>query len=127
MTRAVLFDVDGVLVHGYRARPERQIRWDENLLADLGVDPERFRAEFICNIFIKKVIIGQMPLIEALERVLPSLGYNGSAMHFVSYWLSHDSNVNQRLLDVVRRLKQVNDEGSTSPPTRTTCAPSGSG
>ncbi|MDF2983165.1 MAG: hypothetical protein K0Q69_2937, partial [Devosia sp.] len=29
--RTVLFDVDGVLVHGYHARPEKQIRWDENL------------------------------------------------------------------------------------------------
>ena len=40
MTRALVFDVDGVLVHGYHARPERQRRWDENLLADLssGVD-----------------------------------------------------------------------------------------
>ena len=41
MTRAVLFDVDGVLVHGYHARPELQLRWDENLLEDLGIDPEQ--------------------------------------------------------------------------------------
>ncbi|MDP1639873.1 MAG: HAD-IA family hydrolase [Hyphomicrobium sp.] len=109
MTRAVFFDADGVLVHGYHARPERRIRWDENLLNDLGVDPERFRTEFIFDIFIKKVIIGQMPLVEALDRVLPSLGYKGSAMNFVSYWLSHDSNVNQPLLDTIRRLRQAND------------------
>ena len=109
MTRAVFFDVDGVLVHGYHARPERQIRWDESLLADLGVDPERFRTEFIYDIFIKQVIIGQMPLIEALDRVLPSLGYAGSAMNFASYWLSHDSNVNQPLLEAIKRLRQAQD------------------
>ena len=43
MTRALVFDVDGVLVHGYHAKPERTRRWDENLLADLGVDPDQFR------------------------------------------------------------------------------------
>jgi putative hydrolase of the HAD superfamily len=105
MTRALVFDVDGVLVHGYHARADLQQRWDENLLADLGVDPERFRTEFIYDIFIKKVVIGQMPLIEALDRRLPGLGFKGSSMVFAQYWLSHDSRVNTELLDAVRRLK----------------------
>lgn len=105
MTRALLFDVDGVLIHGYHARPELQQRWDENLLTDLGVDPERFRTEFIYDIFIKKVVIGQMPLIEALDRRLPGLGFKGSSMAFAQYWLSHDSRVNTELLDAIRRLK----------------------
>ena len=33
--RTLLFDVDGVLIHGYHARPEKQVRWNENLLAAL--------------------------------------------------------------------------------------------
>jgi putative hydrolase of the HAD superfamily len=68
MTRAVFFDVDGVLVHGYHANPARVRAWDTNLLADTGVDPERFRHEFIFDIFVKKVIIGEMALVDALER-----------------------------------------------------------
>lgn len=107
MTRTVLFDVDGVLINGYHARPEKHVRWNENLLADLGVDPDRFNAEFIYDVFVKKVIVGQMSLLEALERTLPGLGYRGPAMAFVGYWLSHDSNVNEPMLDVVRRLKQA--------------------
>ena len=74
MTRAVFFDVDGVLVHGYHARPELQRHWDANLLDDLGIDRERFRNEFIFDIFIKRVVIGETSLIEALDRRLPSLG-----------------------------------------------------
>jgi putative hydrolase of the HAD superfamily len=105
LTRVVLFDVDGVLVHGYHAKPEKQIRWDENLLADLGVDPQRFKDEFIYDVFVKKVIVGQMSLLEALDRTLPRLGYRGPAMAFAGYWLSHDSHVNQPLLEVVRKLK----------------------
>ncbi|HLV83229.1 MAG TPA: haloacid dehalogenase, partial [Devosia sp.] len=82
MTRAVFFDVDGVLIDGMHARPERSRRWDATLLADMGVDPERFTQEFIFDVFVKKVSIGQMSVIDALERYLPSLGYKGSAMVF---------------------------------------------
>lgn len=109
MTRAVLFDVDGVLIHGYHANPARVRAWDANLLADTGVDAERFRHEFIFDIFIKKVIIGEMALIDALERRLPALGYKGSPMAFAHYWLTQDSVLNQPLLDVVRRLKARTD------------------
>ena len=109
MTRAVFFDVDGVLVHGYHARPELQRHWDANLLTDLGVDPERFRSEFIFDIFVKKVVTGEMSLVEALDRRLPSFGYRGSPMVFVHYWLSHDSALNQPLLGIVRKLKVRND------------------
>ncbi|QQR34724.1 HAD-IA family hydrolase [Devosia oryziradicis] len=105
MTRAVLFDVDGVLVHGYHTNPARVRAWDATLLADTGVDPERFRQEFIFDIFIKRVIIGQMSLIDALERRLPGLGYRGSPMAFAQYWLRKDSVLNEPLLDVVRQLR----------------------
>lgn len=109
MTRAVLFDVDGVLIHGYHANPARIRAWDATMLADTGVDPERFRQEFTFDIFMKRVIVGQMSLIDALERRLPSLGYKGSPMAFARYWLSKDSVLNQELLDVVRRLKERSD------------------
>ena len=109
MTRAVVFDVDGVLVHGYHSRPELQRRWDENLLADLGVDPDRFREEFIFDIFIKKVIVGKTALVDALDRRLPALGYKGSSMAFAHYWLSHDSQIDPLLLDDIRRLKARDD------------------
>lgn len=109
MTRALVFDVDGVLVHGYHARPELQRRWDENLLADLGVDPDRFRDEFIFDIFVKKVVIGQTALISALDRRLPALGFKGSSMEFAQYWLSHDSQLNEPLLEDLRQLKPSAD------------------
>lgn len=106
MTRAVLFDVDGVLVHGYHGRPEQlQQRWDEHLLEDLGIDPERFKNEFIFDVFIKKVLIGQVGLIEALDRVLPQLGYKGPTQRVVSYWLENDSRLDVQLVEVARKLK----------------------
>lgn len=109
MTRAVIFDVDGVLIDGIHARPELARRWDANLLADMGVDPERFTREFIFDVFVKKVSIGQMSVIEALERHLPGLGYKGSPMVFHHYWLTQDSVLNQPLLDQVRALRARSD------------------
>lgn len=105
----MFLDVDGVLVHGYHTRPELQHPWDATLLADLGVDPDRFRQEFIFDIFIKKVIIGEMALVDALERRLPSFGYKGSPVGFAHYWLTHDSKLNLPLLDLVRQIRQQSD------------------
>lgn len=109
MTRTVLFDVDGVLIHGYHSNPEKVVPWDKDLRADMGVDPDAFRKEFIFDIFVKKVIIGQMSLLDALDRTLPRLGYRGPAMAFAGYWLMKDSKVNEPLLEVVRRLKARGD------------------
>jgi putative hydrolase of the HAD superfamily len=105
VTRAVFFDVDGVLVHGYHSRPELQRRWDENLLEDLGIAPEDFKDKFIFDVFVKKVLIGKVGLVEALDLVLPQLGYKGPTQRIVSYWLEHDSRLNVELIDVVRKLR----------------------
>ena len=109
MTRAVFFDVDGVLIHGMHARPDLTRRWDANLLVDMGVDPKRFVDEFIFDIFVKKVVTGEMSVIDALERRLPSLGYKGSPVAFHHYWLINDSELNQPLLDGIRLLKSKSD------------------
>lgn len=105
MTRSVVFDVDGVLVHGMHHNSEQSRRWDTTLKADLGVDPSRFTEEFIFDIFVKKVVTGQMSVIEALERQLPSLGYKGSPMVFLDYWLKKDSVLNDELIEGIRQLK----------------------
>jgi putative hydrolase of the HAD superfamily len=108
MTRAVFFDVDGVLVHGYHARPDQRQTWDKSLV-ELGLDADRFQSEFIFDIFIKKVLVGQMPMIEALDKRLPGLGFKGSSMAFLNHWLTHDATLNGPLLDVVRHLKTRSD------------------
>ena len=109
MKRAVFFDIDGVLINGMHARPELQRRWDTSLMEDMGVDPDLFTQEFIFDVFVKKVSIGQMSVIEALERHLPGLGYKGSPMVFHHYWLTRDSVFNEPLLQVIRSLKARDD------------------
>ncbi len=109
MSRAVIFDVDGVLIHGMHTNPAYVRRWDSDLHADLGVDPQRFVSEFIYDIFLKRVVTGQVSIIDALERRLPGLGFKGSPMAFLHYWLEHDSELNQPLLDAIRQLKRAAD------------------
>lgn len=109
MTRAVFFDVDGVLIHGMHSNPAHVRRWNANMQADMGVDPERFTQEFIFDVFLKKVIIGQMSLTDALQRHLPGLGYKGSPVAFQHYWLTQDSVLNHDLLALVRSLKAKSD------------------
>src|SRR3954466_11924576 len=105
--RAVLFDVDGVLVHGYHTRAEKRRRWDEHMLIDLGIDPEAFTKEFIRGIFEAQVLVGKMSLVNALEQTLPKLGYSGSPMTVISYWLERDSQINHQLLNVIRNLQRA--------------------
>lgn len=105
--RSVLFDVDGVLVHGYTGQVERRRRWDEHLLADLGIDPSAFRDLFIKQVFEKEVLTGRKALLPALEETLPQLGFHGSPFVVASYWLNRDGHLNLQLLDVVRHLRRT--------------------
>ena len=105
MTRAVLFDVDGVLMHGWHTREDRRRRWDVHLKDDLGVDPADFYEQFIRTRFISEVLNGRRSLIAELEEVLPRIGYRGSPMNFAAYWLQRDAQLNHPLLDAIRQLR----------------------
>ena len=105
MTRAVLFDVDGVLVHGFHSRPEKQRRWDQFLAADLGIDPKVFYEYFIKPIFIPEVLTHQKSLVNALEEALPALGYTGSPMNIIGYWMGRDTQLNHPLLNTIKKLR----------------------
>lgn len=104
MSRAVFFDVDGVLVHGYYARPDIRETFDDKLRS-LGINADRFQREFIHDIFIKRVLIGEVPMVEALDRRLKAFGYKGPTMAVLDLWMSHDCFPNTALLGIVRELK----------------------
>ncbi|WP_052732060.1 HAD family hydrolase [Devosia geojensis] len=108
MTRAILFDVDGVLVHS-RFHPDAKRRrlWDEHLLSDLGVDPARLQAFFRTEFM--PVITGQHSLVDALDTFLPTVGYTGSTLRFIEYWLERDTHVNYALIEEVTRLHRSAD------------------
>jgi putative hydrolase of the HAD superfamily len=104
LTRAVIFDVDGVLVHGFHARPDLRETFDDRLRG-LGINADRFQREFIHDIFMKRVLVGEVPMVEALDRRLKAFGYKGSTMTVLDLWMGHDCFPNTALLDAIRTLK----------------------
>jgi len=104
--QTLFFDIDGVLVHGYHARIERRICWDQNIERDFAINQQRFQKEFIAGPFIREVIVGRKDLKEALAEALPALGFNGDPQIFMDYWLRNDAHLNQDLLRQVGLLKR---------------------
>jgi len=106
----IFFDVDGVLIDGWHAKPERRRRWDATIKADLGVDPTAFQSRFFATpagevaSLMHACLTGKRDLKEALSEVLPSLGYSGPVDAFVAYWLEKDSNLDHELFETVKQL-----------------------
>lgn len=102
--RTVLFDVDGVLIHSlFHPDPARRRRWDRHLLEDLGVEPEAL-APFFSPRFVD-IIEGRVSIVAELDAFLPTIGYRGSSLDFLTYWLTRDVHLDLQLLDIVRRLR----------------------
>ena len=100
----ILFDVDGVLVHGYHAKPAFSRHWDEQLETDFGISRSDFRDRFIRTVFESEVLTGQLTLYEALEAVLPTIGHDGDPQKLIDYWMQRDAVVTPGLLPYVERL-----------------------
>ena len=91
----VLFDVDGVLINGYHAKPELRHCWDEHMERDLGVKRQDFYDHYISGVFVKEVLVGKANMLDTLSAVLPRIGYNGDAQDFIDYWLKNDSRITE--------------------------------
>lgn len=104
MTRAILFDIDGVLVHSL-FHPDSSLRreWHAHLFADLGVTLEE-NTRFFTTAF-RDVMLGRNSIVTALDAFLPTTAYRGSTLDFVAYWLKHDTQLNIPLLNAVKRLR----------------------
>ena len=111
----VFFDVDGVLIDGWHARPERRHRWDATIKDDLGVDSTALQHKFFATpegafpSLMHACVAGRRDLKEALASVLPSLGYRGTIDAFVAYWFEKDSNLNHELFEIVKNLSDNPD------------------
>jgi putative hydrolase of the HAD superfamily len=109
MPRAVLFDVDGVLVHGFHVREAKRRRWDVHMAEDLGIAPALFYEHFVRDILPEEVLTGRRSLISALEERLPRMGYQGSPMSVIAYWLRRDTQLNLQLVELLKRLRQTGE------------------
>jgi putative hydrolase of the HAD superfamily len=103
--RVILFDVDGVLVDGFHARPANFKRWDAFLASDLNIDPVAFSEKFIRPIYTPDVLTRRRSLVNALEEAIPTLGYKGSAMDIIGAWMGRETVLNHALLELIGKLR----------------------
>src|SRR5262249_36309452 len=96
VVHAVLFDVDGVLVHPWRFRAA--------LARDHGITPE-MTAPFFTGPFLD-CIRGRPDVMDVLPPFLRSWGWGGSAADFVGAWLSVENAPNEAVLSVVADLRR---------------------
>ena len=106
----IFFDVDGVIIDGWHSNPERRKPWDTTLEQDLGVNREAFQQAFFTppqrgtESLMSACVRGEGDLKDILAELLPTLGYRGSVDAFTEYWFVKDSNINQDVLKIVKRL-----------------------
>jgi len=109
----VFFDVDGVLIDGWHAKPERRKPWAANLQQDLGIDHTQFEHGFFQtpdgkhSSIMHGCVCGDYDLKDALRKFLPTIGYSGNVEVVTRYWFERDSNINRPVFAAVERLSRT--------------------
>jgi putative hydrolase of the HAD superfamily len=94
MIKALMVDVDGVLVHG---RPADGRHWASSLEADLGVRSADLQCEFF-DVHWNEIVVGRAGLMERLPAVLQRIAPHLEPERLIAYWFSHDARLSVELL-----------------------------
>jgi putative hydrolase of the HAD superfamily len=92
--RALMLDVDGVLVDG---RPEDGRHWQTSMEADLGLSPAALREHFFAPHW-DDIVTGRVGLMAPLHAALRRIAPHVSAAAFVAYWFARDARLVAPLL-----------------------------
>lgn len=102
MIRALMVDVDGVLVRG-RADGRR---WSATIEADLGVTEAGLKQEFFTP-YWDDIVTGKRGLVEALTPVLKKIARHLSHQDLIDYWFAHDARLDQTLIAHLDRQREM--------------------
>ena len=94
MIRALMMDVDGVVIDG---RPSDGRRWDAELAADFGLNAAILREAFFVP-FWDRIVVGEVAMRDCLTKTLAEIAPNVTADALISYWFQNDSRLNRPLL-----------------------------
>jgi putative hydrolase of the HAD superfamily len=100
--RAVLVDVDGVLVTG---RPADGLHWSHDLERDLGITPELLQRRFFAPHWTD-IVTGRVGLRETLAPVLAEIAPAVSIEALLEYWFAHDARLEEPLLQEMATLRR---------------------
>jgi putative hydrolase of the HAD superfamily len=104
LIKAIMVDVDGVLIRG---RPEDGRHWSAFLETDLGLSADDLHREFFA-VHWGEIIIGRAMLADRLPIVLQKIAPHLTADQLVNYWFTRDSGLDKELL---RELTQLRSSG----------------
>lgn len=109
--KAIFFDVDGVLIHGYHYNEKYRKPWDEHIEADLGLNRQHFTQEYIFGPFVSEVLVGQKTMHETLTDYIArdDVKCDGDAHSIIKYWLEKDSKINHDLFSHIEKLAKCDD------------------
>ena len=102
MIKALMIDVDGVLVSG---RPSDGLHWATGLEADLGLSFAIIEDAFFKR-YWEDIVTGRADLRERLASVLAQIAPELTAEQVLGYWFRHDARLNRELLDDLAMLRR---------------------
>ncbi|HEV3050722.1 MAG TPA: HAD family hydrolase, partial [Longimicrobium sp.] len=101
--KAVMVDVDGVLIDG---RPEDGCHWQTSLETDLGFTADALHEHFFAPCW-EDIILGRAGLMEHLTTALQKIAPHVSPARLVAYWFQMDSRLVAPLLAELSRVRSA--------------------
>jgi putative hydrolase of the HAD superfamily len=101
--RALMVDVDGVLVNG---RPEDGNHWSTTILEDLGLSADEVQRELFAPHW-DDIVRGRAALMDRLAPVLQNIAPHVSPDQFVTYWFRQDSRLNLTFLTELASIRSA--------------------
>lgn len=99
--KALMVDVDGVLVHG---RPADGLPYFTDMERDLGLSIEKLQAEFFRPCWAD-IIVGRDAIEPKLAAVLARIAPHLDTETLLAYWFENDSRLDRDLLDALASLR----------------------
>ncbi len=102
--KAIIFDVDGVI---FKAHDKNgNYLWSRSVKEDLGLTSKHF--SLIFSEKWESIIRGEINLNDHLHAIFQEKLFKDLAItpeQYIEYWLTHDHQINQDILDLVKSLK----------------------
>lgn len=97
MTKAILFDLDGLVIVG------KKKLFSERVSEELNI-PYAEVSEFFTKDF-RECSFGRADLKEKIAPYLKKWGYKGTVDEFLEYWFKGESTTDKEVLEIVRKLR----------------------
>lgn len=100
--KAVIFDVDGVLIRGQDENGE--FLWQKNVERDLAIKKDAIPKLF--KEYWPLIGTGQLDTVQAVQQFLNSIESKVTAIDFINYWHKNDSNLDNSMLNAAKELNK---------------------